>query len=30
MRKNIAPVETDDSYNRADHSIVWMSDIFLI
>lgn len=27
--KNIAPVETDDSYNRADHSIVWMSDIFL-
>ena len=28
--KNIAPVETDDSYNRADHSIVWMSDIFPI
>ena len=27
--KNITPVETDDSYDCADHSIVWMPYIFL-
>ena len=30
MKKNITPVETDDSYDRADHSIVWMPYIFPI
>ena len=30
MKKNITPVETDDSYDGVDYRIVWMSYILLI